>query len=103
MASGTERAAMAGNQRGCSLPIVQVSHAPASPRLCRRRSPFNPGFQTVMFTGAVPPGMRSIHPHKWHLCEWIERIPRGTRQNDGQETGLGKGGLRPRDLTNVVP
>ena len=19
--------------------------------------------------------MRSIHPHKWHLCGWIERIP----------------------------
>ena len=25
----------------------------------------------------VPPGMRSIHPHKWHLCGWIERIPGG--------------------------
>ena len=36
----------------------------------------------------VPPGMRSIHPHKWHLCESIERIAGGTRQNDGQETGI---------------
>ena len=37
----------------------------------------------------VPPGMRSIHPHKWHLCGWIEHIPRGTQQNGGLETGLG--------------
>ena len=35
----------------------------------------------------VPLGMRSVHPHKWHLCGWIERIPVGTRQNDGLETG----------------
>ena len=36
----------------------------------------------------VPPGMRSIHPHKWHLCGWIERIPGATWQNDGLETGI---------------
>ena len=29
-----------------------------------------------------------------HLCGWIERIPGGTRQHDGLETGL-RGGLRP--------
>ena len=32
--------------------------------------------------------MRSIHLHKWHLCGWRERIPGGTRQNDGLETGI---------------
>ena len=30
-----------------------------------------------------------------HLCGWIERIPGGTRHNDGLETGLWS--LRPRD------
>ena len=35
--------------------------------------------------------MRSIYPRKWHLCGWIERIPGGARQNDGQETSLGWG------------
>ena len=24
----------------------------------------------------------------WHLCGWIERIPGGTRQHDGLETGI---------------
>ena len=27
----------------------------------------------------------------WHLCGWVERIPRGSRQYDGLETGLGEG------------
>ena len=36
----------------------------------------------------VPPGTRSIHRHKWHLCGWIERVPGGTRENDGLETGI---------------
>ena len=27
-------------------------------------APHNPGFQTVILPGS--PGMRSIHPHKWH-------------------------------------
>ena len=40
--------------------------------------------------------MLSIHPHKCQLCGWIERIPGGTRQNDGLETEI-KGGLRLRD------
>ena len=34
------------------------------------------------------------------VCGWIERIPAGTRQNDGLETGLWGGlgeGPRPRD------
>ena len=29
-----------------------------------------------------------IIPVFWHLCGWIERMPEGTRQNDGQETGI---------------
>ena len=60
------------------------SHRPQHPRQCRGRSPHNPRFQTVIL-----PAMRSIHPHTWRLCGWIERIPGGTRQNDGLETGLG--------------
>ena len=32
--------------------------------------------------------VRSIHPHKCHLCGWIERIPGGARENDGLETGI---------------
>ena len=37
--------------------------------------------------------MRSNHPLMWHLggwhlSGWIERIPGGTRQNDGLETGI---------------
>ena len=38
-----------------------------------------PGFQTPTFW--VPPGMRSMHPHKCHLCGLIERVPGGTREN----------------------
>ena len=34
----------------------------------------------------------SHSPHstgfQWRLCGWIERIPGGTRENDGLETGL---------------
>ena len=33
---------------------------------------------------------------RYHLCRWLERIPGGTRQNDGLETEI-TGGLRPRD------
>ena len=33
--------------------------------------------------------MCSIDPHKWHLCGWVELIPRRTRQNEGLGTGLG--------------
>ena len=32
--------------------------------------------------------MRSIHPYKWHLYRWIERLPGETRGNDGLETGI---------------
>ena len=43
---------------------------PCTPRQSRgRRPPLNPGFQ-------------------WHLYGWIERIPGGTRQNDGLESGI---------------
>ena len=28
------------------------------------------------------------HPHKCHSCGWIERMPGGTWQNDGLETGI---------------
>ena len=34
-----------------------------------------------------PQSMRSIHPHKCHLCGWIERIPGGTRQELCQGEG----------------
>ena len=44
-------------------------------------------FPDCHFAGGNP-GMHSIHPHKCHLCGWIERIPGGTRQNDGQEIGI---------------
>ena len=40
--------------------------------------------------------MRSIHPHKCHLCGWVERIRGGTRQNDGLETGVGGGAAAAR-------
>ena len=43
--------------------------------------------------GRCPP----IIPHR-HLCGLIERIPGGTRKNDGLETVIGERGLRPRDL-----
>ena len=45
----------------------------------------------------VPPGMRSIHPHRCHLCGWIEHILGGTPQNDGQETSI-MGGRRAAPL-----
>ena len=36
-------------------------------------APHNPGFLAVILPAS--PGMRSFHPHKCHLCGWIERIP----------------------------
>ena len=36
--------------------------------------------------------------HLWHLCGWIERIPGGTRLNDGLETGIMGGGCG-RDIS----
>ena len=43
--------------------------------------------------GRRRPGMRSIHLYKWCLYyRWMERIPGGTRENDGLETcGYGCG------------
>ena len=85
----TRRCAHAPQQ---SCPPGREVPAPASKvrqRSCRGRSPQNLDFLTVIFDD-FSPGMRSIHPHKCHLCGWIERIPGGTRQNDGQETGLGR-------------
>ena len=39
---------------------------------------------------ARTPKIRSMvrQPTLWHSCGWIERIPGGTRQNDGLETGI---------------
>ena len=43
----------------------------------------------------LPGRARGEHPTQqrgtstlWHLCVWIERMPGGTRQNDGLETGI---------------
>ena len=45
--------------------------------------------------------MRPIHAHNVALVRRIERIPGGTRQNDGLETGMMDGG-RGREM-RVVP
>ena len=37
---------------------------------------------------------------EWHLCGWTERIPGGTRKNDGLETGLG--GAYGREISVVT-
>ena len=59
----------------------------------------NAGVQTVVFSSS--PGMRSIHRHKGHLCGWIERIPGGTREHDGLDTGI-VGVLLPRDELDTI-
>ena len=34
-------------------------------------------------------GMRSIHLYTWYVYyRWMERIPGGTRENDGLDTGI---------------
>ena len=57
------------------------------PRESRGRRPLWSRFPGRHAAG-VPRVSRSIHPHKCHLCGWIERIPSGTRQNDGLETWI---------------
>ena len=39
----------------------------------------------------------------WHLCGWIERIPGGSRQKDGLETGMMGGHGRESSVLASVP
>ena len=32
--------------------------------------------------------MLIFQPQLWHLCGWVERIPGGSRENNGLETGV---------------
>ena len=50
-------------------------------------APHNPGFQTVILPGS--PGHALYLSVLCHLCGWIHT--RGTRQNDGLETGISGG------------
>ena len=59
-------------------------------------APHNNPISRPSFSRVPLPGMRSIHPHKCHLCGWIERIPGGTRQRR-RPVNRNFGGLRPRD------
>ena len=65
---------LVGSKQGASQPVR------AHPRI---RTPAS--FRTHIFI---------VLSHKCHLCGWIQRIPEGTRQHDGLETGsmVGEGG-----------
>ena len=64
----------------CRGHTVEAEADPVERQTCLRTTVPRPFVLTTL--------MRPIHPHKCHLCGWIERIPGGTRQNDGLETGI---------------
>ena len=77
---------------------------PASPRLLTtpisRPQPSIASRFPGRHPAGFPRGMRSIHPHKWHLCGWIERIPGGRsgsveRRRRGLASGRGQAQTLP--------
>ena len=56
--------------------LRQEETGPLATRMARPQPPSS-RFPDRRFPRFPRPGMRSIHPHEWHLCGWIERTPGG--------------------------